>query len=262
MPTDCWTKGGLDHPEDLFQQFLTKVGHMVLDAKKTPVMWDEALLSAHRVLADVNNSYSGAEKPRPVGAAAVAPPKGTIIQVWRPWATPDRDPVKATVRAGYRVIYSPDTPWYLDQPTKWDGGMYNSEPVSPGLTEREANLIIGGEGAMWGETVDSSDWQATVWPRMAALAERLWSAKNVNNITTAEPRLRKWRCLMLFNGVFAEPLGGSGRQAPEGPGSCFQVSTPAATGEILSEAPFLALRGGIDVSRRESGVMPDEEVFE
>ena len=37
--------------------------------------------------------------------------------------------------------------------------------------------ILGGHGEMWGETVDASDLQQTVWPRLAAIAEKLWSPR-------------------------------------------------------------------------------------
>ena len=39
--------------------------------------------------------------------------------------------------------------------------------------------MLGGQGEMWGETVDVSDFEQTVWPRMAAIAERLWSPRAV-----------------------------------------------------------------------------------
>ena len=41
------------------------------------------------------------------------------------------------------------------------------------------HLVLGGQGEMWGETVDASDLEQTVWPRLAAIAESLWSPKGV-----------------------------------------------------------------------------------
>ena len=37
---------------------------------------------------------------------------------------------------------------------------------------------------MWGETVDSSDIEQTVWPRLGAIAEKLWSSADA---TSCEP---------------------------------------------------------------------------
>jgi hexosaminidase len=34
---------------------------------------------------------------------------------------------------------------------------------------------------MWGETVDSSDIEQTVWPRLGAIAEKLWSSATVTS---------------------------------------------------------------------------------
>ena len=38
-----------------------------------------------------------------------------------------------------------------------------------------------GQGEMWGETVDASDVESTVWPKLAAIAERLWSPVDVTS---------------------------------------------------------------------------------
>ena len=55
-----------------------------------------------------------------------------------------------------------------------------------------------------GETVDGSDFDATVWPRLAAIGERLWSS--VDDVDAARPRLEAFRCLLLERGVGAAPL--------------------------------------------------------
>lgn len=86
---------------------------------------------------------------------------------------------------------------------------------------------------MWGETVDPSDLQNTIWPRAAAVAERLWSAAvaGISSADAAMPdgspndvhdRLRRFRCLLLRRGVGAAPLeNGSARAGPPGPGGCW-----------------------------------------
>ena len=75
---------------------------------------------------------------------------------------------------------------------------------------------------MWGETVDISDFEQTVWPKMAAIAERLWSPRSVNDTAAALPRLERFRCLLNRRGVRAAPVNNANaRSSPPGPGSCF-----------------------------------------
>lgn len=57
------------------------------------------------------------------------------------------------------------------------------------------------------EFIDATNLLPRVWPRAAAVAERAWSAKDVTNLTDAEMRLHKWRCLLLGRGINAEPIG-------------------------------------------------------
>lgn len=43
------------------------------------------------------------------------------------------------------------------------------------MTEGDARRILGGEAPMWTELVTEEKLDATVWPRMAAVADRLWA---------------------------------------------------------------------------------------
>jgi hexosaminidase len=78
---------------------------------------------------------------------------------------------------------------------------------------------------MWGEVVDASDLEQTLWPRLAAVAEQLWSPQSITNATlainSAYPRLSEFRCLLNRRGVRAAPANNHvARGPPAGPGGC------------------------------------------
>ena len=124
---------------------------------------------------------------------------------------------------GFRVLVSPDGPWYLDALDQTWQNMYLLEP-STGITDpQQLKLILGGESCMWGETVDASVILPTIWPRAAAVAERLWSPIGVNDTGAAEPRYAWFRCLLDRRGIEAGPyLNANARSAPSGPGGCLK----------------------------------------
>ena len=81
--------------------------------------------------------------------------------------------------------------------------------------------MLGGGGEMWGETVDTSDLQQTVWPRLAAIAERLWSPRSITSAADAKGRFASFRCLLNRRGIAAALSNNlKARQAPPGPGGC------------------------------------------
>ena len=106
--------------------------------------------------------------------------------------------------------------------------IYINEPCS-GVDDAACKKILGGQGEMWGETVDGSNLQHTVWPRLAAIAEKLWSGREAtapiggNMVPEATmARFKDFRCLLLDRGVAAAPGAQPfARGAPEGPGSCW-----------------------------------------
>ncbi|KAK8639038.1 hypothetical protein V6N13_137440 [Hibiscus sabdariffa] len=143
----------------------------------------------------------------------------TVVHNWLGGGVAQR-----VVESGLRCIVSNQDKWYLDHlDTPWEE-FYQNEPLTNITNPKQQKLVIGGEVCMWGETVDGSDIEQTIWPRAAAAAERLWTpydklAKNPREVTG---RLANFRCLLNERGVAAAPLAGNGRDAPFGPGSCYK----------------------------------------
>jgi hexosaminidase len=130
--------------------------------------------------------------------------------------------LKTIVNVGYD-----NESWYLDNlDVAWDA-VYAKDPCSGWFGQIPEDLceslVLGGHGEMWGETVDASDLAQTVWPRLAAIAERLWSpAATTGPDSNPQPRLLNFRCLLNDRGVASAPvLNAEARSAPPGPDSCY-----------------------------------------
>ena len=110
-------------------------------------------------------------------------PKNIIVQSWR------KDSHTQTARQGYSGILSRG--YYLDhmQPAS---SHYAIDPLgddAADMPEDEKNLILGGEACMWAEFVDPENIESRIWPRTAAIAERLWSPASVNDVADLYRRL-------------------------------------------------------------------------
>ena len=197
---------------DLFSainsHFINRVYEIVRRLGKEPTFWIEAWLGTNL-------------------------PKGAIVQNWY-----TGDFTYKIAASGHRVIHSPEgnysDGWYLDGLNQGWESMYLVDP-GRNISEELLPQVLGGEGCMWGETVDSSNVELTVWPRTAAIAERLWSPGSVNSTDAAKWRMENFRCLLLERGIASDVVGEVGRQGLQGPGSCTQ-------GEpyILDRAPCIA----------------------
>lgn len=74
------------------------------------------------------------------------------------------------VAAGLRCIVSNQDKWYLDHlDASWQD-FYTNEPLTNITNPKQQRLVIGGEVCMWGERIDASDIEQTIWPRAAAAA--------------------------------------------------------------------------------------------
>lgn len=184
VPYEAWK--WLGDPHQLFEQFLNRVVGIATGMGKEVVLWEEAVADA-------------------------TPPKEAIIQVW---ANPDL--AAKSTQAGYRTLISQG--WYLDSLEATWLGFYQRDPLNHIAKDHEG-LVIGGEACMWGEKADGGSAEAKIWPRLGAVAERLWSGSH--DTTQAEARLASFRCLLLERGV---PAGGMyahvAGDAPAEPGAC------------------------------------------
>ena len=57
--------------------------------------------------------------------------------------------------------------------------------------------VKGGEACLWSEYFDNENLMSNAFPRASAVAERLWSNKDVRSLDEAGVRLQEHRCRML-----------------------------------------------------------------
>ncbi len=110
-------------------------------------------------------------------------PKTAVIQSWR-----GKSGLTAAAKAGYQVLLS--NGYYIDllYPAK---DHYLNDPLPQGieLTDEQKKLILGGEATMWSEIVTWETVDSRIWPRTAAIAERLWSPASVANVENMYKKL-------------------------------------------------------------------------
>jgi hexosaminidase len=106
--------------------------------------------------------------------------KDAVIQSWRGAAS-----LAAAAKQGYRGILS--SGYYLDH-LKPASLHYAVDPLA-GVPEEAASRILGGEACMWSEYVSPETVDSRIWPRMAAIAERFWSAREVTDVNSMYMRM-------------------------------------------------------------------------
>ena len=148
----------LKNNEALQAYFSGRVQKLVTKHGKTVVGWDEVLVEGV--------------------------PKDIVIQSWRGQAS-----LAKAAKQGFRGILS--NGYYLD--LGWSAARhYAVDPMSgdaANLSAEEQQSILGGESCMWAEYVSAENVDSRIWPRNAAIAERLWSPQNVTDPASMYARL-------------------------------------------------------------------------
>ncbi|MBK1877762.1 beta-N-acetylhexosaminidase [Pelagicoccus mobilis] len=112
-----------------------------------------------------------------------AMPKNIMIHSWR-----GRDSMVSAAKDGYASILS--NGYYIDlmQPAS-DHYLVDPLPSDIELNYEERERVYGGEATMWSEHVTTETVDGRIWPRTAAIAERLWSAEEVRDVDDMYRRL-------------------------------------------------------------------------
>ncbi|HXX99686.1 MAG TPA: family 20 glycosylhydrolase [Candidatus Limnocylindrales bacterium] len=149
---------GMKTNVELQAYFSQRVQELVTKHGKTPVGWDEIFVP---------------------GA-----PKNIVIHSWR-----GPEALAAAAKQGYRGILS--NGYYID--LGWSAARhYANDPLggaAENLTDEEKARILGGESTMWSEFVNEENIDSRIWPRNAAIAERLWSPQNTTDVASMYRRM-------------------------------------------------------------------------
>ena len=158
---------GIKDGTALQAQFTAKIQEIVARNRKIMMGWDEVL------------------QPDT--------PKNVVIQSWRGLKS-----LSDAARNGNRGVLS--SGYYIDLNLS-AAEHYAVDPLgdssAASLSPEEKARVLGGEATMWTDIVSDENLDNRVWPRTAAIAERLWSPENVRDVESMYHRL----------GVVSQKLG-------------------------------------------------------
>ncbi len=168
-------------------------------------------------------------------------PREALIQSWRgPKALAE------AARQGYPVILS--TGFYLDL-MQSAAQHYDPDPLggdAAALPPEAKARVLGGEACMWTEFVNPENLDNRLWPRLAAVAERLWSPAEARDVDSLYARLEALALQMEAQGF--RPRSGTE----------LMLRRMAGTTEI---GPLLTLAGAVEpVKEYTRGILSHHEV--
>lgn len=202
---------GLDDPHDVQPWFTSHFVAHVRSRGRTALAWDEVLEG------DV--------------------PEGVRILAWRGAAA-----MREALRRGIEVVACPDLEVYLDYPQSES----EEEPirVGPPLTIERAYTLrveegaVGGQANVWSEHLPTRDRvDFAMFPRLAAIAERLWEGGDPAPYESFGRRLSTHLRRLAAAGVRYRPLDGPepGQRRPGVPGKPLTIEARERIVEGLVE---------------------------
>lgn len=111
-------------------------------------------------------------------------PKDIMVEAWQ-----NHESLAQAAQRGYKGLLS--FGYYLDH-LKLAGDYYAVDPVggpAATLTAEQKKNILGGEACMWTEFISPKTIDSRMWPKSAAVAERLWSPATVTDMADMYRRL-------------------------------------------------------------------------
>lgn len=187
---------------ELQAYFSQHVQDLVVKHGKTPIGWDEILVP---------------------GVS-----KNIVIHSWR-----GTEALAAAAKQGYRGILS--NGYYID--LGWSAARhYAVDPMggpAASLSVEEKGRILGGEATMWSEYVNWENVDSRIWPRTAAIAERLWSPQDATDLPSMYSRMEEESSRLEWLGLTHRSYQRMMVQRMSGPAPASQVDALLALAEAL-----------------------------
>jgi hexosaminidase len=165
---------GLKNEEELQSYFMTRIEKFINSKGRKVIGWDEIIeggLSPNVTVMSWRGMEGGITAARSGHDVIMAPIQYTYF--WWNQGDSTKEPLSA---GGYLPMEK----------------VYSFEPIDSSLSADEAKYVLGAHGSAWAEYMESeAKVEYMVFPRMSALAEVVWSPKELRNwedFTTRMPK--------------------------------------------------------------------------
>ena len=177
-------KLGLKNEQELQSYFIGRIEKYINSKGKIMIGWDEIL------------------------EGGLAP--NAVVMSWRG----EEGGIQA-VKMNHKVIMTPEMPCYFDhyqnqdttEPLAFGGftpldSVYLYDPLPKAIPKEKAHLVLGSQGNVWTEYIPTtSQVDYMILPRMTALAEVLWTKKELKNYKDFKRRLITFEDYFIKNKI-------------------------------------------------------------